>query len=268
MNTMAASNVDVPGWMRTLSRVGFGAKGVVYLILGYLAIRGGASASKDAALTTIVTQPFGRVLLSVVALGLACYALWRLVSGAIDPHDKTDDDAKGIGKRIGYLASGIAYAALAFTAARIVLGARQTSEDSGAQDWTGTLLQMSFGQWLVAAVAAGVLIGAAYQLKQAWTTDFTQQLRVAQMSATELDWATRLGRIGHAARALVYALIAYFLGSAALADEASRAGGLSKALNTVAAQPYGPWLLGGVGLGFAAYGVYCLAVARYRSAAD
>ncbi len=257
-----------PAWMRTLSRVGFAAKGVVYLIVGGLAMQGAAGGGQKGALTEIASQPFGRVLLGIVALGLAAYAVWRFVSGAVDPHDDADDDAKGIGKRIGYVASGVVYAGLAVAATRIVLGSGGGGGGEGAQHWTGVLLEQPFGRVLVGLVALGVLAGAAYQLKQAVTADFREEFRLGDMSGTERTWATRAGRLGHAARAVVYALIAWFLTSAALANDENRAGGLGKALQTLQEQPWGSWLLIAAGLGLVCYGLYCFVLARYRSAAS
>jgi len=258
--------VSVPGWMRTLARVGFVAKGVVYLIVGSLAVQGIAGGGQKGALNEIAQQPFGRILLSIVALGLAAYACWRFVSGAIDPHDQSSDDAKGIGKRIGYVCSGVAYAALAISAANIVMRNSGGGGGDGAQHWTGRLLDMQFGQFLVGIVAAGVLLGGAHQLKQAISADFRENFRLGDMSAAERTWATRAGRLGHAARAVVYALIAFFLGQAALSDRAEEAGGLGKALQTLQQQPYGSWVLAVAGLGLVAYGLYCFVVARYCDA--
>lgn len=257
---------SAPGWMRHLARVGFGAKGVVYLIVGALAMQGAAGGGQKGALTEIASQPFGRTLLGIVAVGLAAYALWRFVSGAIDPHDESDDDAKGIGKRIGYVASGAAYAGLAVAAVKIVLGGGGGGD--GAQHWTGVLLEMSFGQVLVGIVALGVLIGAAHQAKQAITADFRDNFLASAMSSTEMSWAVRAGRLGHGARTVVYALIAWLLASAALADDETRAGGLGKALQTLQSQPWGSWMLVAAGLGLVCYGLYCFVVARYCDASS
>jgi len=105
--------------MKTLARLGYGAKGVVYIIVGGLAAEGVARAGSEGALTTIAQQPFGKVMLGVVAVGLAAYALWRFVQGFTDPENE-GDDAEGIGKRVGYPGSGAAYAFLTFTALQII----------------------------------------------------------------------------------------------------------------------------------------------------
>ncbi|CAN5754269.1 DUF1206 domain-containing protein [soil metagenome] len=252
--------------LHTLARVGYAAKGVVYLIIGGLAAQGVAQAGSQGALTKIAQQPFGRVLLAVVALGLAAYALWRLVQGFADSGDE-GGDASGIGKRIGYVGSGLAYAALTVAAVQIILGGGGSSgggSGGGAQDWTATLLQAPFGRFLVGAVGVGVVLGGLYQLYQAVSAKFTEEFRTGEMSSTELTWARRVGRVGHAARSVVYFIIGWFLLRAALTSNASEVGGLGKALDTLQGQPYGAWLLGVTGVGLAAYGVYCFVLARYR----
>lgn len=247
--------------LQTLARLGYAAKGVVYLVTGGLAAQGVASAGSQGALGEIAQQPFGKVLLGVVALGLAAYALWRFVQGFADTGNE-GGDAKGVGKRIGYLGSGLAYAALTIAAVQILLGSGGGGD--GAQDWTAKLLQAPFGRFLVGAIGAGIVLGGLYQLYQAVSAKFTEEFATGQMSSAEQTWARRVGRVGYAARSVVYFIIGWFLLRAALTFDASEAGGLGKALNTLQSQPYGPWLLAVTGVGLAAYGVYCFVLARYR----
>ena len=248
--------------MKTLARVGYGAKGIVYIITGGLAAQGIAQAGSEGALTTIAQQPFGKVLLGLVAVGLAAYSLWRFVQGFTDPENE-GDDAEGIGKRVGYLGSAAAYAFLTFTAVQIIFSGSSGS-GSGGGGWTAQLLQTTWGQIAVGAVGVGILIGGFYQLYQGFTGGFTDDFAKGEMSSQELTWATRAGRIGHIARGIVYLIIAWFFVQAALQSDASETGGIGKALDELGSQPYGPWLLGAVGVGFVAYGIYCFVMARYR----
>ena len=259
----AAAKIDNPDWLKLLARVGFGAKGVVYLIVGALAMQGIAGAGPKGALSEIGRQPFGKTMLGLVAAGLVAYAAWRIVQSVLDPENE-GSDTKAIGKRIGYFCSGLVYLGLAWSAVRIIAGGGGGGE--GAQGWTAKLLQLSFGQWLVGIVGVGILLAGAHQLKQGISGDFREEFALGKMSAAEDTWATRAGRVGHAARAVLYAIVGFFLLQAAWTADASEAKGLGAALDTLQQQPYGPWLLAAAGVGLVCYGLYCFVMARYRKA--
>ena len=264
---MGSRSVSPPreaDWMKLLARVGYGAKGVVYLIIGILAIRGVDATGPQDALSTIGQQPFGKILLGLVTLGLLAYASWRWVQSLADPEDE-GDGAKAIGKRVGYFVSGVVYAGLAVSAAELILGGGGSGAN-GAESWTARVLALTFGQWLVGLAGTGVILGGLHQLKQAVTADFTKNFALNEMDAAQKIWAERIGRVGHAARTVVYLIIGWFLIEAAVTSNAGQAGGISEALDTLQAQPYGPWLLGAAGTGLICYGVYCFVMARYRKA--
>ena len=187
----AAAEIQNPDWLKLLARIGFGAKGVVYLILGVLAVQGTAGGGTKGALSEIVRQPFGKIMLSVVMVGLAAYGLWRVLQSTLDPENE-GREPKALGKRIGWFCSGLAYFALAFSAARIVLGGGGGGGD-GAESGTQTLLSLPFGQWLVGIVGVGVLLAGAHQLKQAITADFREDFALRKMSGPEKTWATYAG---------------------------------------------------------------------------
>lgn len=249
-------------WIDKLGRAGYAAKAVVYLIIGYICLQGVASTGSKDALTQIGQEPFGQVMLAVVGLGLLAYAIWRFALGFVD-HDNEGDDATGIGKRIGYVVSGIIYTGLAFVALQIILGSG-SGGSGGSQHWTGKLLGMNGGRILVGVVALGVIAGGLNQLKEAIKADFADEFRRADMSSTEMRWATRVGRVGHAARFVIYGIIGWFLARAAWLANADEVKGFSGALQTVREQPYGPWLLVATGAGFICYSAMCAVMARYR----
>ncbi len=256
-------------WFGKLARWGYAAKGLVYLIVGLLALQGalrpGAQTpDNQGALRVIIAQPFGKFLLAIVAIGLIGYALFRLVEAILDPeHHGRSDRPKRIVKRIGYAMSAIAYTGLALTAFKLIIGSA-TSNNNSTQDWTARLLAQPFGQILVGLVGIIVIgVGLSY-LYRAYKIRFRRHFDLQDMDSTERAWVIGLGRFGIAARGVVFALIGIFLIQAARQSDASEAKGLGETLSALAQQPFGPWLLGVVALGLAAYGFYSILEAKYR----
>lgn len=258
-----------PGFEK-LARLGYAAKGIVYFIVGLLAAQaaigtGGRTTDTSGALQEIVVQPFGKLLLSLVTLGIIGYVVWRFAQALLDPEQTgQSNSAKRIVQRIGYLISAIAYSGLALTAIRLILGSGGTNGEA-TQDWTKLVLAQPLGQWLVGLAGAIVLgVGVSY-FYQAYSAKFQRHFKLNQMSSTERKWAKRLGRFGIAARGVVFCIIGLFVIIAALQSDATQVKGLGEALAVLAQQPYGSWILGTVALGLIAYSIYSLIEARYRS---
>lgn len=262
----AAAREAAP-WVEKLARMGYGAKGIVYLIIGGIAARAAFGSGERVegsrgALRTILEQPFGKLLLGLVALGLAGYALWRFVQAGLDPEHKGTDGG-GVAKRAGYAISGVIHAGLALAALRMVAG-RGGGGGDRTDDWTATLMRQPMGRWLVAAVGLGIIGYGLYALYRAYAVKLSKQLDLSRMSPTAREWAVRSGRAGIAARGVVFAVMGFFLLLAALRSNPAEARGLDGALRALQEQAYGPWLLGLVALGLVGYGIYQLVEARYR----
>lgn len=254
-------------WIEPLGRFGYAAKGIVYGLVGVLAVQaatgaGGQTTDARGALGQIAQAPFGRFLLVATAIGLAGYAIWRLVQAFMDTENK-GSEAKGYLMRIGYGIVGLIYIGLAFSAVQLALGNGGDGGDA-TQDWTTRLMAQPFGRALVGLAGAVVIGVGLYHLYRAYSAKFREKLKLGEMSPTEEIWATRAGRLGYAARGIVFGIIGGFLIIAALRARPEEARGLGGALQTLADQPWGPILLGIVALGLVAYGVYCLVEARYR----
>lgn len=261
---MARSAVQSP-WVEWLARFGYAARGVVYAFVGFLAFRaafgdGGRTTGTEGAVQEIART--SQVLLGFVAVGLFGYALWRFVQAVLDPENK-GDDAKGLAERIMMLASGIAYGSLAILAVKAITGSESGGGD-GTQGATASVLDKPFGAVLVGLAGLAVIVAGLFQLKSGWTRKFRDKLKLQEMSATEQTWMTHAGQFGLISRGIVFLLMGFFLVQAALRSDPSQARGLGGALETLAAQPYGPWLLALVALGLIAFGVYSVLVARYR----
>jgi Domain of Unknown Function (DUF1206) len=251
-------------WVDRFARFGYVTKGLVYVVVGALALGvatgvGGRTTDPPGALQEIGAQPFGRVMLGFVAIGLAAYALWRLFQAVADP-DGEGHDAGGIASRVGHAAAWLGYSVLAFTAGQSVV----TSGGGGSpKDWTASVLSLPFGWVLVLGVGAGVVVYGLHQVYQAYQAQFEEHLKRGQMSKRVERLVTQGGRFGLAARGVVIAIAGGFLVVAALWSDPEEATGLGGALQALLREPFGPWLLGVVAFGLVAYGLLMLAVARY-----
>jgi hypothetical protein len=254
-------------WVTRLGRLGFAAKGVVYVIVGLLAAQaalgmGGTTTDTRGVFDWVVQAPFGRLLLAVMGIGLAGYALWRFVQAGLDTEHK-GTDLSGLYTRGAYVVIGIVYCGLTLSAIRLSLGSDEGGGQS-TQSSTAWLLSQPFGQWLVGIVGVMVIGAGLFQAYRAYTAKFCEKLDLHEMTRDQIDMVTRIGRLGFAARGVVFAIIGGFLLVAARHAEPEQARGLGGALATIAEQPSGPWLLATVAIGLIAYGAFMLVEARYR----
>jgi hypothetical protein len=266
--TERAARVAQP-WIERWGRVGYAAHGVVYALIGILALQaalgiGGDVTDAEGALARIIAAPFGRFVLGAVALGLVGYATWRFVQAAFDPENK-GTDPKGLAARASYAVSGVIHLGLAWFALRLLLGtgAESGGGDQAAQERIAWLLGFPVGPWLVAAVGATVIAVGGVQLYKAYRADFRDDLETREMSGPQQRWALRAARLGALARGVVFGIIGGFLVVAAIQGEPGQARGLGGALATIADEPAGPWLLGIVATGLLAYGCFELVQARF-----
>jgi len=253
-------------WLVWFVRAGYAAYGVVYGVVGVLALQAafggsGKTTSQEGAFRSILLAPLGRVLLGLIALGLLGYALWRLFQAIFDP-DGEGTDARGIASRFDHGLNGAFHLILAFTAGQLILGLG--GGGGSPDDWTARLLAQPLGRWLAGLIGA-VIVGAGfYQFYAAYKASFKEELKLHEMSGREKKWARRSGRLAYAARGVVFIVIGVFLIQAALRTDPDQARGLGGALQALAMQPFGPYLLGAVALGLIAYGIFMLVGARYR----
>ena len=255
-------------WVERLARFGYAAKGIVYIVVGVLATMtaagvGGEATGAQGALRSIARQPYGTVMLGIVAVGLTAYVIWRWVQAITDADDK-GTGAKGIALRVGYAFSGLVYAGLALTAARILFGARDDDRPSAAQSWTARIMALPFGDWLVILAGLAVIGFGLYQCYKGYKAKFRKRLKEDEMSERGIVWATRSGRVGFIARGVVFLIVGGFLLQAARHYNSMEAQGLDGALQLLAQHSSGKWMLGLVALGLVAYGLYMLVEARFR----
>ncbi len=252
--------------VKLLARLGYASRGVVYLLVGGLAAlaafgQGGQTEGSRGALESVLTAPFGKVLLGVIALGLVGYAVWRTLQ-ALQDTDHHGSGTKGLAIRGGLLVSAVTHTFLAFFAAKLVvhIGGSSGSGD-GSESAASWLMQQPFGRWLVAAVGVALIgAGIAHALK-GWKAKFDRHF---SMPAKVQRWAYPVCRFGLAVRGLVFVMVGSFFILAAYQFNPNQAGGTAEVFSTLRGQALGQWLLAFVAVGLFAFGVYSLLTAVYR----
>jgi hypothetical protein len=251
--------------MERLARVGIAARGVVYVLIGFLALQIAfgnrhKEADQKGAFQTLVQQPGGKLLLWAVAIGLFGYALWQATE-AIWGH-RQERERKRLIMRVESAVKAVIYVLIGTLAVKIVTGAGKA--DAGGEGATAKVLKMSGGQFLVGLVGAVIIIVGAVQVWRGLKADFAKYLNLGGLRPAARNGIRNLGKVGYVARGIVFGLVGGLVIAAAVTFDASKARGMDVALRSLVAQPYGQWLLATIALGLACFGVYCFADARYR----
>jgi hypothetical protein len=253
-------------WMQAWARFGFASGGIVYVIIGVLAIlvataNYSRAPGPEGAIGHINAQPFGHILLALVTAGLFGYAAWCFVQAFFDS-DQDGRDWKGIAIRIGEFCSGLAYLSLAVLALHHMEG--KPAEGNAAAHWTAKLMVYSWGSSIIAVIGVVLIMVGVGLVVYGTQEKFCKYLRLSLANASDRDWIIRFGKCGYSAQGVVLCIIGGFLVSAAVHSNPGEARGLDGALQWLAQQTYGPWLLGIVAAGLGAYGLFMLVEARYR----
>jgi hypothetical protein len=238
--------------LTTLTRVGFAARGLLYIVIAFLVIGTGRTEDPSGALQYL-SQGGGRLLLVVMAAGLIAYGIWRLSDAAFDI-ERHEPGKKGVVERVGAAASGLIHLLLAWQAIRLIRGV--ASAGDAQQQGAETALALPGGGTLL--LLAGLVIAGVgvYQLAKAVRATFLERL---EPQVAQQPWALWTGRAGYAARGLVFLISGWFLVRAGLAENAQAAGGMAQAL---------AWLSSPldliVAVGLAGFGLFSLIEARFR----
>lgn len=246
--------MDASARLTTLTRLGFAARGLLYLVIAYLIIRTGRTEDVSGALSYL-GEGGGRLLLIVMAAGLIGYGLWRLSDAAFNV-ERHDNDKKGMAHRAGAAGSGLVHLFLAWQAISILRGAAEASSGDGAQEGAQTALSLPGGTLMLLIAGLILIVVAGFQLVKAAKASFCDNLDPSVAHEPWVEWA---GRLGYAARGIVFLISGFFLIRAGAEAQASEAGGMEQALSWLTS----PWDLI-VAIGLAAFGIFSLIEARYR----
>jgi uncharacterized membrane protein len=247
--------------LEMLARIGLGARGITYLLMGWLtvlvAMGGHEQLDQRGVLTAVLAKPLGGILVLLMAVGLAAYALWRLVEAAFG----VTGEGNRLGPRIKSLARGLTYAFLSFTAIALLYGAH-TSQSKQESDLARSVMNRTGGRWVVAIVGIVIVLIGLEMVREGFKTQFLQLFKSIQSGLRQI--IAVLGRVGTIARGVVFTTVGTLTVSSAWSANALKAGGINEALRTLLHQQFGRQLVFFLGVGLMIFGVYGLAEARWQ----
>jgi len=254
-------------WLEFLERAGYVFRGVLYAVMGVLALGlalgiGGSATDQSGSLRLLAGGPAGKALLLAVVFGLGAYSIWGFVRAIFDPLHR-GRDAPGIAERLGFAWSGIAYAGIVLFALRLLAGTSPAGAHDGTQSTIAKVLTIPGGQWV--AVAVGIIsigVGAA-QLYEVFRATFRKDLKRFEMNKVERQIVDGLGRFGMISRGVTFGLVGWFVLQGGLHRDSSQVHGFAGAFLFLLNQPFGHLLLGLVAAGFIALGLHSFACARW-----
>lgn len=265
-----AERAEDSDWLDRSAAAGLVAFGVVHLLIGWLAVQlalGDREASTDSkgAMQQLAEQPLGTALVWAVALGMLLMVAWRGLEAAVG-YREVDDDTKRLRKRLISAGKAVVYLAVAVSAISVAVGSGSSGgskKGGGTDSWTATVMQWPGGQVLVGAAGLAVVGVGIGLLVTAYKESYLKRFD-GQGQSGNVGTAYRvLGRVGHVAKGIALGVVGILFVYAAATRDPKKSGGLDQALREMLDQPFGPVLLTAMGLGFAAYGVFCFAWARH-----
>jgi hypothetical protein len=255
-------------WLRWVARGGIVAQGMIYLLIGGLALAvvfnpAQHPSGSQGAMSHLAHAPLGGVLLALLALGLAAYVLWQLMLAMGDPESHGQGKLKQLAMRIQHLWDAAVHCLLVGMAGWQLLGySRGDAHGQTQQHLTATAMHVPGGQWLVTGIGGGIMAFALVEWIKACRPEHN-----TQMDLSHTPWRRPilvLLVLGHAARGALFGLVGAFLIRAAWRHDPLDSTGVAGALQSMRQQPWGAWLLGAVALGLIAFALVQFAEARYR----
>lgn len=251
-----------------LARIGLAGRGLVYLLIALIAFQipfgKPNSADKEGALQSLSSKPWGFPVLIAIAIGFAGYAIWRLVEGILDPEGKSNE-TEGKFKRIGYLFRGVLYSVFAFNTVKIAFTQQTEGSTQKAQETTAGVFEWPGGKWIVLVFGLSVIAAGFYNGYRAFARKYRKDFKEREMSPGQKKLLFPIAAAGLYARAVVFTLVGIFFVHAAWTFDPAKAVGIDGALRKIVTAPGGYWWLEIVAAGLAAFGIFSLAQARYRS---
>jgi uncharacterized protein DUF1206 len=246
-------------------RLGYAAKGLIYLLIGALALRlalgdGGRITDSSGVLRTFVQQPFGWILLMAIGVSILAYTAWEIVKALLDVDHKGGTASGWINRSLAII-KGLAYGTIGWEALQLVFVRRVPSQ--GADEYAREAMQVPFGSWFIVLVGIGIAWYGVWQVWMAWKSRFDEDIDQQRLRHEKLGWVLAVGRAGIGARGIIMVIMGVALAEAGFDRSPRKASGMADSLWTLASQPFGTWLLAAVAAGLVCFGWFQLLHARY-----
>ncbi len=248
-------------FIKIAAKIGLFAKGIVYCLIGLFAFMSAfhidGHSAKDSDKTGIIqnllAQPFGRIVLLLISVGLLCYSIWRFLQSTLDTSHK-GKDARGMGKRFSYFFSGAAYLSISFLAAKAFFKNKSDDGGNSYSSLSQKLIDSPGGEWLLTIVAL-VLVGIGlYQVWYGLKEKHRKHIDLQSLDERVSGYLLRAGKVGYISRGIVWLIIAFLFFRAASHHNPSEAGDTGTAFNFIQHGPYGAYLLALLAIGLVCYG--------------
>lgn len=274
METENSSNVstqeakeELKPWIRRLARIGYMAKGLVFVMVGILTFMaaigvGGNTSGTQGMFRSLAGIPFGEVLIWLISIGLLLYEMWLFIKVIKDPQNN-GKTLKGLFSRGSSLVVAIIYGGLIYSAVKIALHAGSSSGNT-EKTMTAKLLSQPFGQWIIASIGVIIIVYGIVELYKGITTKFMKVFHTEDMSSHEYKIAKNAGRLGLASRGFVFGMIGFLFIKTAWTSNSDQVKGLDGVLSELSQEPYGQVLLALTAIGLFLYGIYQIARGRYQ----
>jgi len=265
--TSAVKRAAENPFLALLERLGYVVRGALYGVMGLLAlgvalgIVGGQTTDLSGSLVFLTSNPFGKLILVVAAIGLAAYSLWGFIRAIYDPLHR-GRGASGYAARLGFVMSAVSYAAIVFLAIQLLAGSGGAAGNS-TQKTVAAILVHPGGGWLTLIIGLIAIVVGLGQFLEAYRATFKEDLKGAEMTSSEKVNAVRLGRFGMFARGVTFVVLGWFVVQAGIHHDPAQAQSFGGAFAFLLAQPFGRIILGIVALGFVALGLHSFACARW-----
>ncbi|WP_027964125.1 DUF1206 domain-containing protein [Halalkalibacillus halophilus] len=255
---------EIKPWIRRFGRIGFMAKGIVFVLVGILTLLAaigvqGNESGPSGMFQSLATMPFGEILLWLIGVGLLLYVGWLFVDIIKDPENN------GLAVRATSFVTALIYSGLAYQAFLFTVQARSSGGGSDAEEsFSAVLLDQPFGRWLIVIVALAIGAHAINEFYRGAFAKFLEDFDRKNMNKKEIKFTKYSGRLGLIARSVILLMVTFFLLQTAWENDPDESEGLDGALSQLSNEPYGQVLLGLTAVGLSLYGSYQIAKGRYQ----